>query len=106
LKSFSTYHGVSKSAWLLPALGPFSYRGRELFLCWLYFGLVFAGLVLLIAGGRFICRIAKSALDWAAPVVASNDAGEDFAGLVPALAGKGRRFLGGRDEPSPSQHLH
>jgi hypothetical protein len=106
LKSFSTYHGVSKFAWLLLALGLFSYLGRELFLGWLYFGLTFAGLVLLIVVGLVLCHIARSARDWAAPVVAGNGVSHDLAELIPAVPGKGHRFFGGRDEPSPSQRSH
>src|SRR5689334_23911351 len=59
LKSFSASNGVSKSVCLLLVLGLFSYRGRELFFCWLYFSLAFGGLVMLVVCGILLYSIAR-----------------------------------------------
>ncbi len=45
---------MSQFAWLLLGFGLFSYRLRELLICWLYFIGMFVALALLVTGGMLV----------------------------------------------------
>jgi hypothetical protein len=56
---------VWQRSWVLLGLGLYSYHVRELLVCWMFFGLLFALLVLVILLGVLAWHTAKSATHWA-----------------------------------------
>ena len=52
-------HGVAQFSGLLLGLGLYSYHVRELLVCWLFFGLLFALLAMLILGSVVACYAGK-----------------------------------------------
>ena len=61
-------HRVSEFSWLLLGLALFSYRVRELFICWLFFTGMFAVLALLISAGMLAWYGWKRAFYWVTPL--------------------------------------
>jgi hypothetical protein len=66
---------VPQLSGLLLGVSLFSYRVREFLICWLFFSLLFVGLVLVILAFGLVCYAGEYALHWAtktapvAPVV-------------------------------------
>jgi hypothetical protein len=58
-------HRVPEITGLLVALSLYSYHVRELLACWIFFGLLFVTLALMILGGVLAWHIAKNASQWA-----------------------------------------
>lgn len=58
-------HRLSRFSWLLLGLGLYSYRVRELFVCWMFFIGVLVALGLVIIGGVLAWRGGKCAFHWA-----------------------------------------
>jgi hypothetical protein len=64
LIQFRESHRVSQFSGLLIGLSLYSYHVRELLVCWLFFCLLFVGLVLLLLGGVLACHAGKYATHW------------------------------------------
>jgi hypothetical protein len=81
-------HRVSQISGLLLGLSLYSYRVRELLVCWLFFSLLFVSLALVILGGVLACYAGNYAIHWAStaagvtPVVALG-AGELHLKTIP-----------------------
>ncbi len=60
---------MSQFAWLLLGFGLFSYRLRELLICWLYFIGMFVALALLVTSGMLVWYGSRWAFYWARPLV-------------------------------------
>ena len=72
LSPFSTFALVSRFVGLFLGLSLVSYNVRALLFCWLYFGLLFGALFLLVLGAVFAYQAGKIALDWVAPLVSGS----------------------------------
>jgi hypothetical protein len=62
-------HGVSQISGLLLGLSLYSYRVRELLVCWLFFSLLFVSLALVILGGVLACYAGNYAIHWVSTAV-------------------------------------
>lgn len=62
-------HRVPQFSWLLLGLGLYSYRVRELLICWLFFIGMLAALGVVITGAAIAWYGGKCALNWASPLV-------------------------------------
>lgn len=58
-------HRVWQFSWPLLGLSLYSYRVRELLVCWLFFGGMFAALGSVVAGGMIAWYGGKCAIHWA-----------------------------------------
>jgi hypothetical protein len=58
------YRRASLFSGVLLGLSIYSYRVRELLICWLFFCLLFVLLVLLTLGGALVAHASKYVLDW------------------------------------------
>jgi hypothetical protein len=72
LSPFSAFALVSRFVGLFLGLSLISYNVRALMFCWLYFGLLFGALFLLVLGAILACHAGKTALDWIAPAASSR----------------------------------
>jgi len=57
-------HRVSQISGLLLGFSLYSYRVRELLVCWLFFSLLFVLLALLILGGVLACHAGECVAVW------------------------------------------
>ena len=60
---------VSQFSWLLLGFGLYSYRVREILVCWLFFSGMLAALGLLVTGGILVWHGGKCVLDWTGPLI-------------------------------------
>jgi pheromone shutdown protein TraB len=60
---------VSQFSWLLLGFGLYSYRVREILVCWLFFSGMLAALGLLVTGGILVWHGGKWVLDWTSPLI-------------------------------------
>jgi len=58
-------HRVQEISGLLVGLSLYSYHVRELLACWIFFGLLFVTVALMILGGVLAWHAAKKASSWA-----------------------------------------
>jgi hypothetical protein len=58
-------HRVPEITGLLVGFSLYSYHVRELLACWIFFGLLFVIVALMVFGGVLAWHIAKSASHWA-----------------------------------------
>jgi hypothetical protein len=67
LSQLRATHWVSQFAGMLFGLGLIlrSYYMRELLACWLFFGLWFVLLALIVLGGVLVCRAGRYVVHWA-----------------------------------------
>jgi hypothetical protein len=65
LRQLRESNRVSQRWWPLLGLGLYSYHVRELLVCWMYFGLLFALLVLVILAAVLAWHAARTATHWA-----------------------------------------
>jgi hypothetical protein len=65
VKPLRVSRGVSKFSPLLLGLGLYSYRVRELLVCWLFFSALFVSLGVVMAGGVLACYAGKYVFHWA-----------------------------------------
>ena len=72
LRELRESNRVSQPAWPLLGLGLYFYHVRELLVCWIFFGLLFALPVLLILLAVLAWHAAKRATDWAGTAGPTN----------------------------------
>ena len=72
MSPFSAFALVSRFVGLFLGLSLVSYNVRALMFCWLYFGLLFGALFLLVLGAVLAHHAGQRALDWIAPAVSGS----------------------------------